>query len=240
MKRSFITIGITLLAAYSWGFNAALFNADVVNQGGIRLGQVRLRLGSVAPGTVTYYLINNQLDSLFSGPRAFSVVSSTVPGFAPVSWMFCVDVFGEARFGQEYTYDVYLAFGVTGRLLQHWRDTPNDFPPAVVNADYRAAGMQIALWEYGYDNAAGNPINLRNDNFIHLPTFPSYPAGAGAAIDAAAQWLIDKRYGRAFYWYLRATDPRAQDFATVPEPSGLSMLAAALLLLRRRPFRKRS
>lgn len=229
MKR-WLGIRCLILATHlstAWSFNAALFNADVANQGGVLLGQVRLRLGAVAPGTVTYYTVNNQLDSLLAGPRAFTVISSTVPGFAPVSWMFCVDVFGAARMGQEYTYDVYWAYGVTGRLLQHWRDTPNDFPPAILDANYRAAGLQIALWEYGYDGAVNNPINLRNNNFVHLNNFPSYPAGAGTAIDACAQWLIDKQYGRAFYWYLRAVDPDAQDFATVPEPSGLVILATA-------------
>lgn len=227
MKRwlRMICLFLATQLSIAWSFNAALFTADVASQGSILLGQVRLRLRGTAPGTLTYYTVNNQPDALLSGPRAFTVVSSTVPGFAPVSWMFCVDAFGTARMGQEYTYDVYLAYGVTGRLLQHWRDTPNDFPPAILDVNYRAAGMQIALWEYGYDGAINNPIDLRSDYFVHLNNFPSYPVGAGTAIDACAQWLIDKQYGRAFYWYLRAVDRDAQDFATVPEPSSLVMLA---------------
>ncbi len=234
-------IGCLILAIHlstAWSFNTALFNADVVSQGGVLLGQVRLRLGAVAPGAITYHTINDQLDSSIAGPRAFTVVSSTVPGFAPVSWMFCIDVFGAARAGQEYSYDVYLAYGITGRLLRHWRDTPNDFPPAILDANFRAAGMQIALWEYSYDGAVNHPINLRNGNFVHLNNFPSYPAGAGTAIDTSAQWLIDKQYGRAFYWYLRAVDQNAQDFATVPEPSGFVALATTIVLACLRSRRK--
>lgn len=117
MHATLRNIGLLLLlsvGARAWTSNTALFNADVVSQGNVYLGQVQLTLGPVTPGTTTYYLINNQPDSLISGQRNFSVVSSSVQGFPAVPWMFCVDVFGAALQGQTYTYDVYLAFGVVG------------------------------------------------------------------------------------------------------------------------------
>lgn len=246
MNATLRNVGLLLLLSVSasgWTSNTALFNADVVNRGNVYLGQVQLTLGPVTPGTTTYYLINSQSDSLISGQRNFTVVSSTVQGFPAVPWMFCVDVFGAALQGQTYTYDVYLAIGVVGRLLQHWNDTPNDFPPAVTNADLRAAGLQVALWEYAYDGVQNNPLNLQSGDFVHLPGSPNYAPGAGNDIDSSAQYLLDKQYAAAPYWYLKARTEGAQDFATVvPEPASLWMLVTVTALVARcaRGQRKRA
>lgn len=99
--------------------------------------------------------------------------------------------------------------------------------------------MQIALWEYAYDAVQNNPLNLGAGDFVHSPGSPNYAPGVGNDIDASAQWLLNKQYSAASYWYLKARDDGAQDFATVvPEPASLWMLATATLMVARRARRQ--
>ena len=100
------TIGLSAVLFGSAFANATLFNNDKV----LLLGTVTLTLNSVSPGGLVQITYNANTSYTTAG--VFNVTTT-----APQSQAFCVDLDHVISLNQNYTYELWLAYGRVGALL---------------------------------------------------------------------------------------------------------------------------
>jgi hypothetical protein len=118
-----------------------LFNNDKA----LLLGTVNLTLNSVSPGGTVQINYNSNTSNTTAG--VFNLTTT-----APKNQAFCVDLDHVINFSQNYTYELWLAYGRVGALL-NLKDT------FLTGSDLNNKGraFQIAMWEIAHDHSLGNP-----------------------------------------------------------------------------------
>lgn len=205
------TFGLVVALLNSASANATLFSNDKV----VQLGSVTLKVTQISPGINTQIIYGSTLN-VQAGEY---VLSSTT---APKSWAFCVDLDRVINLNQTYTYELWLAYGRAGALL-NLRDsflTGSDL-------NKKGAAFQVALWEIAHDHSQGNPIDLTNGAFKYT---------ADATVKSYANSLLSATSGQAGYYYFLRSTSTAQNLAMVPEPASIVALTTGVvgLIARRR------
>lgn len=184
-------VAVSLSTAYA---DDVQFNNDKVSL----LGTGVFGYSNVSPGRNVEVTLNGNNQDTRAG------IFNLLPSGRAV----CVEL--DQTAGQNVTYEIWLAHGRAGALLQ-MMDT-------FVTSNNRAAAFQIAMWEIAYDHAAGNPDNLSGDLFLY---------NQNATIRGFADQLLADTAGKtANYLYLRSDSK--QDWAMVPEPASMVALGVGL------------
>ncbi len=211
--RKHTTFGLAVALLSGVFANTTLFNNDKL----VQLGTVTLKITQVSPGITTQIIYGSTLNV-----KAGEYVLN--PTTAPRNWAFCVDLDHVVQLNQTYTYELWLAYGRVGALL-NLRDsflTGSDL-------NKKGAGFQIALWEIAHDHALGNADNLNGGAFRYT---------ADATVAAYASSLLSATSGQADYYYFLRSTNGAQNLAMVPEPASLIALTAGFVGLIARRHRK--
>lgn len=211
--RKHTTFGLAVALLSGAFANTTLFNNDKL----VQLGTVTLKITQVSPGITTQIIYGSTLNV-----KAGEYVLN--PTTAPRNWAFCVDLDHVVQLNQTYTYELWLAYGRVGALL-NLRDsflTGSDL-------NKKGAGFQIALWEIAHDHALGNADNLNGGAFRYT---------ADATVAGYASSLLSATSGQADYYYFLRSTNGAQNLAMVPEPASLIALTAGFVGLIARRHRK--
>lgn len=198
------------------------FNTDKL----LYLGDITLKVIQVQPGISTQIQYGTSTLNVKAGEYKVVITSSTLPSPIPYDYAYCVDLDHWMTLNRNYTYQVWLARGRAGTLLNQ----RNSFLMAP-DLNKKGAGIQIAMWEIAHDHAYSNPDNLNAGNFKY---------SADTSVKSFGQTLLTSTFGQSdYYLYLRATgtgSSRGQDLVMVPEPSALIALGTGLigLIARRR------
>ncbi|MFN7018710.1 MAG: PEP-CTERM sorting domain-containing protein [Fimbriimonadales bacterium] len=211
--RKHTTFGLAVALLSGAFANTTLFNNDKL----VQLGTVTLKITQVSPGITTQIIYGSTLNV-----KAGEYVLN--PTTAPRNWAFCVDLDHVVQLNQTYTYELWLAYGRVGALL-NLRDsflTGSDL-------NKKGAGFQVALWEIAHDHVLGNADNLNGGAFRYT---------ADATVAGYASSLLSATLGQADYYYFLRSTNGAQNLAMVPEPASLIALATGFVRLIARRRRK--
>ncbi len=208
MRNRWNALGITVCAVVAFAGSAFAsdpqFNADKL----LYLGNVTVKITQVSPGINTQIVYGSTTLNVKAG--MYQIITS-----APYNYAFCVDLDHWMNLNQTYHYELWLAKGRAGALL-NLKDsflTGSDL-------NNKGAGFQVAMWEIAHDHAFGNLDNFNAGNFKY---------SADSTVKNYAISLLNTVGNQSdYYYYLRAVNG-GQDLVMVPEPGTLIALGTGLI-----------